>query len=115
VKKKQFASLLAWFGIALGLAQLLVPKQLGRTIGIGGSTAAMRALGAREVASGIALLAQQRPDESVWARVWGDVMDLALLNVALRSRESDTMRVAATTAAVVAVTAADVLCAQQPQ
>jgi uncharacterized membrane protein len=73
----------------------------------------MRALGARELASGIAILSQVRPTPWVWARVGGDVMDLALLSRGLDSDRNDRGRMAAATAAVAAVTMLDLLASQQ--
>jgi uncharacterized membrane protein len=49
----------------------------------------------------------------MWARVAGDVLDLATLSTALNSQGSDRTRVVAATAAVLGVTALDVFCGQQ--
>lgn len=103
---------LAWFSNGLGLAQVVAPQQLARLIGIpDGSDIQMllRALGAREISSGLGILSGPKPGW-LWARVGGDVMDLALLGTALRSRKANRARVAGATAAVVGVTALDVIC-----
>lgn len=81
------AKALGWFSIGLGATQLLAPRRLARAIGVddGDRTVVlMRTLGAREMATGFAILAQ--PDNPAWlaARVGGDVMDLALLGKAMR-------------------------------
>ena len=39
----------------------------------------MRLVGAREIASGFGILAQNKPTPWLWSRVGGDAMDLALL------------------------------------
>src|SRR3954462_14787569 len=75
---------LGWFSLGLGAVELIAPRWLARTIGIDLSPGAMRALGLREIASGIGMLAQ--PGAPLWprARVAGDVMDLAMLGAAPR-------------------------------
>jgi uncharacterized membrane protein len=73
----------------------------------------MRAIGLRELASGVSILSRPRPAGAVWSRVAGDTMDLALLSRAMRSDDNDRKRTAAATAAVLGITALDVLCAQQ--
>ena len=109
----RLATFLGVFGIGLGLAQVLAPERVSRLIGLHGKDDVMRALGMREIASGIAILMQDVPRESVWARVWGDVMDLSLLNAALNAKGTEKPRVAAAAAAVAGVTALDVGCSQQ--
>jgi uncharacterized membrane protein len=69
----------------------------------------MRAIGMREIATGVGILSKPRPAGWVRARVGGDMMDLSLLGAALRSDDSEKGRVAMATAAVLGVTALDVL------
>lgn len=104
------AAALGWFSLGLGALQLLAPRAVARLIGMDpdGTTAlAMRALGVRELTSGIGLLTQQRPASWAWARVGGDVMDLALLATVLTDRDTDRSKALAATAAVLGVTALD--------
>jgi uncharacterized membrane protein len=49
----------------------------------------------------------------MWSRVFGDVMDLALLGAGFAARRANRKRLAVATAAVVGVTALDALCAQR--
>lgn len=74
---------LGWFSIGLGLADLLAPRQMARLIGADEEDATTRAVlmgvGVRELACGVGLLSKSRPALWSWARVAGDVMDLALL------------------------------------
>jgi hypothetical protein len=84
------------------------PKN-GRRDGDGEGLA--QALGMREIASGVGILTQSRPTGWVW--VAGDAMDLALLGAAMTSDRTQHDRVVAATAAVVGVTALDLLCGQQ--
>jgi len=71
---------LAAFAITLGAVQLTSPARLTRLVGARATARrrrAMRLLGAREIASGVAILARPRPSGPVWARVAGDALDLA--------------------------------------
>jgi uncharacterized membrane protein len=67
----------------------------------------------REIATGIGILARPRRTGWVRARVGGDLMDLTLLGAALRSDHSEKSRVTAATAAVVGLTALDVICSER--
>ncbi len=103
---------LGWLSIGLGLAQIAAPGRVARVIGIDDDEAnrnTMFAIGVRELASGVGILARERPVGPVWTRVGGDVMDLALLGRALRSDHAERNRLAAATAAVVGLTILDVL------
>lgn len=105
---------LGWFSLGLGLAEVLVPRELGRLIGVrGDQTKLFRMLGAREIASGIGILLQRQPTASMWSRVGGDAMDLALLGTAMSDPKADRRRLCAATAAVAGVTALDLFCSQQ--
>jgi uncharacterized membrane protein len=105
---------LGWFGIGLGLAELLFPEQLGRAIGVGEQSTLLRALGLRELGSGMGILAgQQLHSNWLRARVAGDAMDLALLGLALVGPRTQKSRVLVAGAAVAGVTALDILSTQQ--
>ena len=107
---------LGWFSLGLGLTQLAAPRGVARLIGLRGDDddrTAMMAIGMRELASGIGILAQGRPGPAVWSRVGGDVMDLALLGRAFNSDRSDRNRLAVATLAVAGVTLLDVLAGQR--
>lgn len=106
---------LGWFSIGLGLAEVLAPRVVAKIAGTEGKhTALIRLFGLREIASGVGIFMQgERPVEAVWARVAGDALDIASLAVAFASPKSSKGRVAFATANVLAVTALDVLCAQQ--
>ncbi|MGE0549254.1 MAG: SRPBCC family protein [Kofleriaceae bacterium] len=72
----------------------------------------MRILGAREIASGIATLAQPTRSWPLWLRVLGDVVDLGLL-AAARKRRVSAARWLGASAAVAGVAAVDVWAAQR--
>ena len=104
---------LGWFSIGLGVAQLVAPQAVARLVGVKNHSVLFRALGVREIASGVGLLSQVKPRGWVWARVGGDVMDLALLGTALTSKRSGRGRLATAAAVVAGVTAVDALCGQR--
>lgn len=108
---------LGWFSIGLGLAEVAMPRRMARIIGVEDDDTnrnILLAYGLREIATGVALLAgDRRRREAVWARVGGDVMDLAFLGHALTSEDSQRGRVATAAAAVLGVTALDVLTGQR--
>jgi len=100
---------LGWFSVALGAAQLAAPRTLARLIGIKDDdehSAAMRAVGVREVATGVGILARPRPAGWLWGRVVGDAIDLVLL---AKADTKDRGRTVAAMAAVAGVTVPDVL------
>ncbi|MEO5784698.1 MAG: hypothetical protein ABIS17_04215 [Casimicrobiaceae bacterium] len=109
------ARALGWFSVALGLAEVVAPRRVGRAIGVESHPNLMRAVGLREIASGVGILSGQPPSGWLWSRVAGDAMNLALLGAAMGSREGkrDRTRLAAATAAVASVTALDVYCSQR--
>ncbi len=113
----QLANGLGWFSIALGLAQLVAPRQVAQLIGVdeGASQAVMRAVGLREIASGLGLLSQPSSQRANWvkARVGGDVMDLALLGKAYTSGGNDQTKVTTALVAVAGIMALDLFCSQQ--
>ena len=112
---RQLGQILGWFSIGLGLAGMLAPRAVGRTIGVGDHPGLLRALGAREIASGLGLLSERMPGAWAWSRVAGDAMDLALLGAAARLPDADPRRLAVTTAGVLAVTALDVYAGRRLQ
>jgi uncharacterized membrane protein len=107
---------LGWLSVGLGLAQIAAPGRVARTIGVDDDEVnrnTMFAIGVRELASGVGILARERPAGPVWTRVGGDVLDLALLGRALRSDDTQRNRLAVATAAVVGLTVLDVLAGQR--
>ena len=103
---------LGWLSIALGIAELAAPRGVARLIGVDdddGNRRLLQTLGLRELATGIGILAQPDQPGWLWARVGGDVMDLALLGSARKDYRSDQGRVTGAMAAVLGVTALDAL------
>ena len=114
--KERIANGLGWFSIGLGLTELVAPGKVAELIGVrdkNGSRALLRIYGVREIAAGIGILSRSRPAGWMWSRVAGDVVDLTSLGTAMASRRANRTRLGTATAAVLGVTALDVLCARQ--
>ena len=113
-QEAQLALGLGWFGIGLGLAELLVPRRLARTIGVSHKHHRLiRVMGVREIANGLGILIWPSTSAGIWARVFGDFVDLACLGAAFTSAIANRSRLATTAAAVAGATAVDLLCAQR--
>jgi hypothetical protein len=102
------------FSLCVGLAEVAATKSVGRMVRMKGKHGLLRSFGVREMATGIGLLSGRRRASWLWARVAGDVMDLAALGSALaKSRKHHRGRLATALAAVAGVTALDVLCGRR--
>lgn len=112
-RAQQLATALGWFSIGLGIAQLLAPRTVARTIGVPQHSTVMRTLGARELASGVGILSRRRTGGWLWSRVAGDAMDLALLGRAARSSSIQRNRVIVAAAAVAGIALLDFLSSMQ--
>jgi uncharacterized membrane protein len=107
---RKLAPPLGWFSIGLGAPQVVAPGKLNRLVGIEDNPVnrkLMRAIGLREIASGLGIFTRRRL--GLWSRVAGDAMDLALLGAALGYPRNTRARVAVGAASVVGVTVLDVL------
>jgi uncharacterized membrane protein len=103
------ARALGWFGLGLGVAQLVAPRGFGRSIGVDAPAWLVRLIGLREIANGVGILTQPEPRPWIEARATGDLMDLALLGLAFNARSANRDRVAAAVSATAGITALDVL------
>lgn len=107
------ATFLALFSVGLGLAEAFAPKQMANLTGVR-STALLRGYGFREMLSGLGILKSEQPAFWLWSRVGGDAIDLATLASAYSDASpDDRTKILASAAAVLGVTALDVLCALQ--
>jgi hypothetical protein len=119
--RRRIAAGLGGFGIGLGLAELLAPRTLARMVGLvkpaperpaADFVWVLRALGARDIVSGVGILTQPRPAGWLWSRLAGDAIDLSLLAVAFGAlRQANRARLAGTMAAALGVGALDLLAA----
>ncbi len=109
----KLADALAWFSVGLGAAEIFAPEAVCKAIGAPRRTMLMRLMGLREMAAGVGILKNPQKANWLWARVGGDILDLALLAAASQSKRAKPGRVSAALAAVAGVTVLDVVCAQQ--
>lgn len=108
----QMAFGLGQAAIGLGLWGLCAPKGVNRLFGLNASAQATQVLfGARELATGMALFSDPTRAGALWARVAGDVFDIAVLSrlVGPENPRRRTARLAL--GAVLAVTALDLIAA----
>ena len=72
------------FSVGLGLAELVAPGRLARSLGVEGRTAkrVIFAFGAREMLAGGMLLRGPAVSTNVWNRAIGDAMDAGALGLA---------------------------------
>jgi uncharacterized membrane protein len=113
---QSLATGLGWFSIGLGLAEITAPNSVARLMGLAedtNTTNTLRALGVREVATGVAILARPGSAPRVWARVGGDAIDLAVLGRSLGEGNVDRTRLLGSIAAIAGVTLVDIMAAQQ--
>lgn len=111
MNEKRVAHALGWFSIGLGAAEVMAGRQLGRALGMDDQGDLLRIFGVREIATGVGILAQQRPITGVWARVAGDAMDLTALGAACTPDNPQRSNVVAALGAVAGITAVDLWCA----
>jgi hypothetical protein len=108
----QLAKNLGYFSIALGMVELLAPRALCNAIGLRGMESVVRAYGARELATGVAILTSHDPEPWIWARVAGDVADIATVATGLQQDNTPKDNNVLALTALAAVTAVDVACAR---
>ena len=104
---------LGWFSIGLGLTEVLAGRALGRSLGIEDRAWLLRAFGVREIAAGVLILSESKPSAGVWARVVGDVMDLAALGSAFTEDNPERDKVAIALGTVAGITVLDYWCARR--
>lgn len=109
---QQLSFLLGQNAIGLGLWGLFAPKGVNRFLGLTNSPAATQALfGAREMATGMALFSDPTKAWVLWARVAGDLFDIALLRSLNRPSNAKRGNAKLALGVVLAVTALDVIAA----
>lgn len=102
---------LGLFSIALGAAELFVPRKITEALETPGNEGIVRVFGLREVATGLALLQAPAHSTRVWGRVAGDALDLAALGFAARNAPRNAL-VWKALAVVAGVTLVDLLTAR---
>lgn len=104
----RLARALGWFSIGLGLAELVAPDRIARSLGIDDKQGLIRAYGARELASAVPTLSI---DKSIGlaSRIAGDVLDLGTLATALKRDNPQRRNAAIATALVAGITVLDIV------
>lgn len=112
---RKLVTRLGWASLALGAVPLVKPQEVARAVGVDDDPRAgvlVRAVGARELLHAGLLLAG--PVGTVWTRVAGDALDLALLGNAASGRSgARRTRVLTTLSLVGAITVVDVYAAMR--
>ena len=103
---------LGWFSIALGAMELLAPRRVSREIGMRDHSTLVGTYGAREIATGVGILASRNPTPWLWGRVAGDVLDVVSLLPAATKPGRKQGNAMASLAAVAGVLLIDAYCAR---
>lgn len=110
-ESRRLARFLGWVSLGLGAAEVAAPRRLARALGMQGHEPLLQLYGAREIASGVAILSTESAS-SVWSRVGGDALDIGTLALQLRHDNPKRGNVALALAAVGGITMLDWACAQ---
>jgi hypothetical protein len=102
---------LGYFSIALGIAELVAPGAICRAAGVRGLEPVVRGYGAREIATGLAILTSHDPEPWIWTRVAGDLADIATVAIGVQQDNESKTRSALALAALATVTLVDLACA----
>lgn len=103
---------LAALSVGLGLAEVIAPRRISRTLGTRGHERLIRGFGVRELTSGGLLLTRPRSPVGAWSRVAGDVLDLAALGAAFRARRAKSHAITGALAFVAGAAVIDILAAR---
>ena len=104
---------MGWFSIGLGLMEAVAGRGVGRALGMEDQAAVFRAFGAREIATGVAILTMDQPRAGMWARVAGDALDLAALGSGMTPDNPKKGNLATAIAVVAGITWLDLWCARR--
>ena len=107
----ELAAGLGYFSIALGIAEIVMPSTVRGLAGITTPDAVIRGYGAREIATGVAILMSHDATPWIWGRVAGDALDIATVATASPERHGGEARKPWALGALLAVTAIDLFCA----
>lgn len=108
---KTLGRFLAVAGIGIGVAELVSPQAVRETVGLEASDDWIRGLGAREVASGIAILATGTTSPSLWSRVLGDLVDIGVLQWLRNNDPVHNPKIRTAMTAVLSIAALDMIAA----
>lgn len=107
----RLAKRLGYFSIALGMAGLLAPRAICDALGMEDHETLVRAYGAREVATGVAILISHDATPWILGRVAGDAVDIATVAAtALRADNPKQSNAVIAVGALVGITVLDAAC-----
>jgi hypothetical protein len=101
---------LGYFSLALGATELLAARSVCKAARLDGQENLVRLYGAREVATGIAILASHDATPWIWGRVVGDAADIATVVAAGPNGSALQGRKLLALATLIGATAADLFC-----
>lgn len=104
----RLARALGWLSIGLGVAELVAPGRIARTLGLEGKEGLIRAYGVRELASAVPTLSVDKP-LGLASRIAGDALDLGTLALAFRPDNPKRNYAAIATALIVGITVLDLV------
>ena len=111
---RTMARALGWFSIGLGLLELAAPRQVTDFLGLDEDhETTVRLYGGREIASGVAILAERTPTAGMWSRVGGDLLDLGTLGMTMARGNPRRDRVMMAMAMVGGITLLDAMAAKK--
>ncbi len=105
----KLARALGWFSLGLGATELFAARPLARLLGMTGREWLLRGYGLREVAAG-AMSLSSMVEPGITSRIAGDALDVATLLPFAGAANPKRVNVGLALAAVLGVTALDVLC-----
>src|SRR2546421_2615863 len=111
----RIAKNLGYLSIALGVTELLAPRAVCRAAGLNGMETLVRSYGAREIATGVAILTSHDPAPWIWGRVAGDMADIATVATGIQQDGEQRSNAVLTLAALAAGTAGGVVSAAAVQ
>lgn len=107
---QQTGRALGWTSIGLSVARVAAPLWLSKQLGVAERDALLRALGVREVLTGVGIPTRDNASAGLWSRIAGDVVEIAMLGLAARKSKNKRAMLGAI-AAVVALGAVDLFLA----
>ncbi|MBD8678326.1 hypothetical protein [Sphingomonas sp. CFBP 13720] len=102
----RLARALGWFSVGLGVAELVAPGRIARTLGLDDKQSLIRAYGARELASAVPTLSIDKPI-GLASRIVGDALDLGTLATGLKRDNPQRRNAAIATVLVAGITLLD--------
>ncbi len=107
----RLARALGWFGIGLGVVEMLAPRMVTRALGMRGREGLVRAYGVREIGAGIMSLSPER-HVGLWGRAAGDGLDIVTLAGAYRRGNPKRGNIGMALTMLIGVAVLDIVAAQ---